>query len=253
MRGGLRIAGLLLFLATVPGAAQAPYFAPAHVPDGVAVLPLPPAPGSPEDNADRALFQATRTLMGSPRWRMATDDVTNAPLDRYACAMGMRLDAARAPALAALLDRIGTGDMVGPIKDHYRKARPYLGTDAPICEPRTDHLARNGDYPSGHAANGWLEALVLVQLLPDRATALLTRGRAYGESRVICGVHSRSAVQAGWLAGSAMFAMLQTSPAYHRDLAAAARELARLRTHAPVPDRAACAREAELVGTGPGR
>jgi acid phosphatase (class A) len=191
-----------------------------------------PAPGSPQDNADLALFRATRALEGSPRWRMATDDVTNAPLDRYACAMGMRIDARRAPALAALLDRIGTGEMVGPVKEHYRKARPYLGTDAPICEPRTDHLARNGDYPSGHAANGWLEALVLVQLLPDRATPLLARARAYGESRVICGVHSHSAVQAGWLAGSAMFAMLQTSPAYHRDLAAAARELARLRAHA---------------------
>lgn len=253
MQGGVRIAALSLVLATAPGVAQTPYIPQARVPDGVDVLPLPPAPDSPADNADRALFRATRALEGSPRWRMATDDVGNAPLDRYACAIGMRLDATRAPALAALLDRIGTGDMVGPVKDHYRKARPYLGTDAPICEPRTDHLARNGDYPSGHAANGWLEALVLVQLLPDRVTPLLARARAYGESRVICGVHSRSAVQAGWLAGSAMFAMLQTSSAYRRDLAAAARELARLRPHAPAPDPATCAGEAELVGLGTGR
>lgn len=253
MRPGWLAAGVALALAATSGAAPAPYVAPARVPDGVAVLPLPPAPGSPQDNADLAMFRATRTLEGSPRWRMATDDVTNAPLDRYACAMGMRIDARRAPALAALLDRIGTGEMVGPVKEHYHKARPYLGTDAPICEPRTDHLARNGDYPSGHAANGSLEALVLVQLLPDRATPLLARARAYGESRVICGVHSHSAVQAGWLAGSTMFAMLQTSPAYHRDLAAAARELARLRAHAPVPDPTACTREAELIGQGPGR
>ena len=149
-----------------------PYLPRTSLPDAIAILPPPPAPGSAAARADQAVFAATRALAGSARWRIATDDVTNAPLDRFACAMGVQLDAHRAPALARLLDRIGTGDLVGPVKAHYAVRRPYLGGDAPICEPRTAHLAANGDYPSGHAANGWLEGLVLAQLLPGRAGPL---------------------------------------------------------------------------------
>jgi acid phosphatase (class A) len=31
--------------------------------------------------------------------------------------------------------------------------------------------------------------LILAELAPERATPILNRGRAYGESRVVCGVH----------------------------------------------------------------
>lgn len=127
------------------------------------------------------------------------------------------------------------------VKAHYQARRPYLGTDAPICEAKTAHLAGNGDYPSGHAANGWLEGLILAELVPDRAGPILARARAYGESRAVCGSHSASAVRAGWMAGSAMFAMLNATPAFQHDLAEARAELAS--TRAIPPDAARCIAE----------
>lgn len=228
-----------------------PYLPRTSLPDAITILPPPPAPGSAAARADQAVFAATRALAGSARWRIATDDVTNAPLDRFACAIGVQLDAHRAPALARLLDRIGTGDLVGPVKAHYAVRRPYLGGEAPICEPRTAHLAANGDYPSGHAANGWLEGLVLAQLLPGRAGPILARARSYGESRVVCGSHSVSAVQAGWQAAAIAFALLQSRPAFRRDLAAARAELARLAPAAPRPDSGQCAAETATLAQRP--
>lgn len=238
---------LALPVAALAGQADAPYLARQAVPDGIAILPPPPMPGSAAAKLDRTVFAATRKLVGSPRWRIATEDVKNAPLDRYACAMNMQLTPATAPALAHIVDKIGTGDTVDPVKAHYAVPRPYLGTNAPICQPKTAHLAANGDYPSGHAANGWLEGLVLAQLVPDRASRILARARAYGESRAVCGAHSLSAVEAGWMAGSATFAVLQASPDFRRDLNLASRELTSLGRAAARPDATRCAAEAAAL------
>ena len=254
MQGG-RIALAMLAVLAVASAparqAEAPYLTSQAVPDGLVILPPPPAPGSATAKRDRAVFVATRRLIGSPRWRIATDDADNAPLARYACAMNMRLTPAAAPALAHLIDRIGTRDTVDPVKAHYAVRRPYLGTDAPICEPKTAHLAATGDYPSGHAANGWLEGLVLAELMPAHASQILARARAYGESRAVCGAHSLSAVEAGWMAGAATFAAMQASAGFQRDLELARRELAESESVATRPDPTRCAAEAAALAPRP--
>lgn len=249
IRAPLAAAALLLAAPAVQD--QGPYLTPAQYPDGMAILPPPPAPDSPAAALDLQVFRDTRRLQGSPRWKIATDDVTNDPLRRNACALGLALDAGRAPALARLLDRAGTGPVVGRVKAAYQVPRPYLRVEGPICEPKTAHLAGNGDYPSGHTANGWLEALILAEVAPDRATALLARGRAFGESRAICGSHSKSAVEAGYLAGAAIFAVLHRAPAFQHDLTAARSEVDRLRSTAPRPDPAQCKAEDEVLKVRP--
>lgn len=252
MRKVLLAATALLIGASTPDdGSNGPYLRPERMPDGVAILPPPPVPGGPQAVADRAIFAATRRLAGTPRWAVATDDVTNAPLPRYACAMGLALDATRAPALARLLDRSDSGGLVERVKSAYHVQRPYIGTDAPVCEPRTAHLAANGDFPSGHTANGWVEAQILAELIPARAGEILARGRAYGESRAVCGSHTLSAVEAGWLAGSSVFVMLHATPAFRRDLAAARAELARIAATAPRPDPERCAAEAQALAIRP--
>lgn len=244
VRAAGRCAGLAV---EVP--AGGAYLSRADMPDGVRILPPPPAGNSPVAIADRRLFAATRRLRGSPRWKVATSDVETGAFEHFACALGARLTSQTAPALARLLDRAGTSGVVDPVKRLYHVRRPYLGSAAPICQSRTAALAANGDYPSGHAANGWMEALILAELAPDRATEILARGRAFGESRLICGVHSLSAVQAGWLAGAAATAALHGSAEFRADLEAARRELATVRARAAAPDAAACRAEAAALAT----
>ena len=244
VRAASRCAGLAVETA---GPASDAYLSPEATPDGVRILPPAPVVGSPVAMADHRVFAATRRLRGSPRWTVAASDVETGAFEHFACALGARLTPQTAPALARLLDRAGTAGVVDPVKQLYRQPRPYLGSTAPICQARTAHLAGNGDYPSGHAANGWMEALILAELAPDRASEILARGRAFGESRVVCGAHSRSAVEAGWLAGAATTAALHGSPTFRGDLEAARAEMASVRASTPAPDPAACRAEAAAL------
>ncbi len=150
--------------------------------------------------------------------------------------------------MTRLLDRAGTSGVVDPVKQFYRVQRPYIGSAAPICQARTAALAGNGDYPSGHAAGGWMEALLLAELAPDRATEILARGRAFGESRLICGAHSLSAVEAGWLAGAAATAALHGSAEFRADLEAARDEMATVRASAPRAPRRGLPRRGDRPG-----
>ncbi len=225
-------------------AADAPnaYLAGRAMPDLMQILPAPPKPGSPVDVDDRATFRQTRALLGTPRGLVATRDVTDDRYTVFACAIGHKLDPQSSPALARIFARMADQNMVGHAKDGFAVRRPYLNDDLPICEPKTAHLAANGDYPSGHTTSGWSAALILAELIPDRATQILRRGRQYGESRYICGSHSRSAVEAGYMAGSVLVATLHTSSEFRRDMDEARMELARAAGTAP--DATRCTAEA---------
>jgi acid phosphatase (class A) len=92
---------------------------------------------------------------------------------------------------------------------------------------------KQGSYPSGHAATGWAWALVLAELEPERADALLKRGMSFGESRIVCRVHFASDVEAGRLVGAAVVARLHRNPAFLADLKQARVELAKARVSSP--------------------
>jgi membrane-associated phospholipid phosphatase len=244
-----RLLVALLLGGTLVAAAEAPrlYLETVPVPDLMRILPPPPAPGSPRNIADRAIFRATRALQGSNRWAVARRDADDDQFTTFACAIGMQLDAKSAPATLRVFDRTSSGVLVDPVKQGYATRRPYLNDDQPICEPKTAHLASNGDYPSGHTTNGWSTALLLAELLPERATEILARGRAYGESRYICGSDSVSAVEAGYMSGSVLVATLHAAPEFRRDMDAARAELAALRASAPPAPAAQCAQEARAL------
>jgi membrane-associated phospholipid phosphatase len=144
----------------------------------------------------------------------------------FADALGVELTEAEAPILSALLQRSGNDrSVVGVAKDHWGTQRPYIGTDLPICEAKSDHLAGNPDYPSGHSAHGMHVAMILAELAPQRADILYARGREFAESRYICGSHSYSAAEAGILSGAIIYGAEQRSDAFQRDMEAARAEV----------------------------
>jgi acid phosphatase (class A) len=230
-----------------------PYLSEAAAPDTVQILSPPPASHSPLDNADRAAFTNTRALRGSARWELASSDVAEgaaAILDTYACVLGTRIDQTRVPAVITLFDRARL-DIAratrGP-KLHYRRLRPFVGNEAPICVQRTQQLADSFSYPSGHATQGWAYALMMAALVPEKATVILARGRAYGESRIICGVHWLTDVSAGRTNGSAVFAALMGDAGFRADMDKARAELAKvLDGKGPPPEAAVCTRESNAL------
>ena len=202
------------------------YLAASDRPDLTKVLAPPPEPGSARDRANAEIFRETRALQGTPRWELATRDVTGDMYDHFAEALGVRLTQAEAPVLTAILRRAGYDRwVVGDAKTYWATKRPYIGTDLPICEAKTDHLAGNPDYPSGHSAHGVHVAMLLAELAPQRADVLYARGREYAESRFICGAHSYSAVEAGILSGMVIYGAEQRSDVFQRDMQAARAEV----------------------------
>jgi len=213
------------------------YLAQSDLPDGLVLLPPPPAAGSPAAAADEAYFRDTRTLQGGPRWSQALAD--NAILEpgafrSWSCAAGVALSNEGTPVTVRLLTRIAVDAGLGtyPAKAHYDRPRPFMVTELPTCT-NPEPLRGNGSYPSGHSAVGWAWALVLAQLRPDRATEILTRGREFGDSRAICGVHYMTDVESGRTFGAGVVARLQASPEFQQDLTRARMELAGLETIAP--------------------
>jgi membrane-associated phospholipid phosphatase len=234
-------------------ASMSPYLTPQTTPDPTRYLPAPPRPGGAEAQADRAVFDQTRALKGTARWAMATDDVQSGLPDMYAhfsCALGFKLTPAAVPALNRIFLRAapsGQAIVDGP-KHAFDRPRPFVGNDAPICEARTQHLEHEPDYPSGHATEGWAVALILAELDPARATQILERGRAFGESRVVCGSHTVSAVQAGFINAAGWVAALHGSAAFRADMDAARLELAATSNSQP-PE--TCPAEAALLTPSP--
>lgn len=248
----LLTASLAAFATTAASQAPAPvpaatgYLQPGAF-DILAVLPPAPRRGDARWKADRAIFKQTRRLRGTARWALATGDVDYsmpALMRDFSCAAGLRLSPDRMPRLAALVARAaadtGTSSRIG--KDYYKRPRPYQIDHGPICQP-AEELKGSYDYPSGHTTLGWTWATVLAELMPDRATPILARGRQYGESRIVCGVHNQSAVEGGRLTAAATLAAVRGLPQFQADLAAAAAELSAARQAGGAPDEAQCRAE----------
>jgi acid phosphatase (class A) len=203
------------------------------MPDTVRVLQPPPAAGSGREADDEAIFKATRALNGTPRWALATSDANLRQGPAYfACALGITLDAQNAPKLTRLFFRVAADshDVVEPPKDHYGRPRPYADApDAPVCEPKTEGLTKNPSYPSGHATLSWAWGLILAELAPDRAADIMMRARSIGDSRIVCGVHYLSDVEAGRDNGAVLVAAEHGSAAFRADMDAARDELKTVR------------------------
>lgn len=237
-----------------PALADAPYL-PAGAIDTYKIIPPSPEQGSHRANADTAIFLDTRAMEGSERWKLAqADDDSAGILKSLSCAAGVELNPQTAPKLVKIVFRmrLDVSRATNGPKDIYKRPRPYLiAGKGNICIARTAALDASPDYPSGHNTWAWSVGLVTAEIDPERATEILARARAWGESRLICGVHSLAAVQAGRDNASSLVAALHGSAEFRADVDAARAEMVSLRANGPKPDPAACAREAALIAKAP--
>jgi acid phosphatase (class A) len=126
---------------------------------------------------------------------------------------------------------------------------PFVVHNQPMCTPENEaaYRKRTNSYPSNNAAIGWVWAMALSELAPDRTVELMRRGAAYGDHRVLCGVHWDTDIVAGRTVGAALYAQLQANDEFRAQAAAARRELQAVRASAdrPRPD---CTLENEVLG-----
>jgi acid phosphatase (class A) len=193
----------------------------------VGLVGPPPAAGSDLQQRElEAVLAAQRAARDTPRRALAIADSDDSCV-RFADALGAELPAAALP----FLDRVAwqAAGVTGAAKRHYRRARPYVGHPAverlgdiapdPAAPLDRDAAAARdySAYPSGHAAFGASCAILLADMVPERADALFERARSYAESREIVGAHYPRDVEAGRLAGALAMAVIRQDPCFRED------------------------------------
>ena len=218
------------------------YLDPGDLPNSLELLPPPPAEGSAAFALDLDVSGSSIALRGTPRWEQAYMDADlhfPAAVEGFSEVIGVPITEEDTPRLYLLLRRTLTdaGLSTYAAKDHYTRKRPFMINGEQICTPdEREMLIGDGSYPSGHTAIGWAWALILCEIFPEHTDAILARGRAFGESRMICNVHWQSDVNEGRFMGAATVARLHAEPAFLADLEAAKNEVAGIRALAPADD-----------------
>ena len=209
------------------------YLTNAQAIDSLALLPPPPEPGSIAFLNDQALYEQGRLLRNTPRGKVASDDANlsgGGVANAFSAAFGSPITEKEAPQLHKLLTNMieDAGDLATRgAKQKYMRVRPFAFYGVPTCNTKDQaELSTNGSYPSGHTAIGWATALVLAEINPQRQDQILKRGFDLGQSRVICGYHWQSDVDAARIVGSAVVATLHTNPAFQQQLQKAKAEFA---------------------------
>lgn len=222
-------------------------------PDSLALLAPPPAAGSAQAQADLQTHRQAQAQRQGARWNVAAQDAAlgyPALVETFACALGLPLGTEATPHLNMLLRRsmADAGLATYRAKDTYNRQRPFAALGEATCTPAEEaKLAKDGSYPSGHAALGWAAGMILAGLAPERSDALFQRGYAFGQSRMVCGVHWQSDVDAGRLVGAATVARLQADPVYLAQAELARQEIQSARQRGLKPQRSDCALEAAAL------
>ncbi|MFK8258693.1 phosphatase PAP2 family protein [Erwinia sp. AnSW2-5] len=210
----------------------APFHTAADVVNSQFYLPPPPKDDSPAFTLDKAAYLAGYAMKGSPRWQQATQDArldTASMAKTFSPALGVTLSETQTPATWKMINDLklpGSDYAPGGAKKYYMRTRPFVVFNHHTCLPEDEaELRKDGSYPSGHTSYGTLLGLVLAEAKPDRAQELAKRAYEFGQSRVICGAHWQSDVDAGRYVGAAEFAHLHTIPAFMTALKQVKQEL----------------------------
>jgi len=207
-----------------------------EVANSLEILPPPPDENSKMFDVDKTMYEWGKTLRDKPRGKQAFDDANlhgSGVANAFSKAFGFEISEKNTPQIFKLVKnmREDAGDLATRhAKKHYNRVRPFIFFKENTCNlEQQKELSTNGSYPSGHTAIGWATALVLAEINSERKNEILKRGYEVGESRVICGYHFQSDIDAGRLVASAVVSELHRNDAFIAQLKKAKKEFAKLK------------------------
>jgi len=189
------------------------------------LLPPPPADGSLQGQVDLAAVRAAVAADTPERYAQAKWDDDHEDASAFYAVIGGGFDLKTLPATTAVLEAAqnDAGFVASQAKAYFSRKRPWA-VDAAIktCDPGDKPLT---SYPSGHATMGYTVSLILADLMPGKAQAILARASDYAFSRQLCGSHFASDAEASHVLSVAVVSAMMRHPAFRDQLAAARREL----------------------------
>jgi acid phosphatase (class A) len=138
--------------------------------------------------------------------------------------MGQRFTENNLPFSATFLSRVvyTAETVLDPAKAAWNRPRPYDFDSRVIpCVSKPT----NASYPSGHSTVGYVLAIVLAQIVPEKRAELFARAQEFALNRVVGGVHYRSDIDAGRTCGTLIAAAMFKQPSFISDLSTARSEV----------------------------
>ena len=217
-------AALVLGLPHAPLAAE-PAFVSVELGQLTQILPSPKPADDPAVQAELAELHQIEKTRTDKQIELAKADTAEESIFIFRSVIGPALTPERLPATTKLSAHVKAveGLNVGAAKKAFHRVRPYNADKSlnPVCNTKT----KDDSYPSGHGTVGYLEALTLIDLAPERRDAILARAEEYANSRLICGVHYRSDLDASKAAAYALHALMSVNPDYIVEVQSARAEL----------------------------
>lgn len=214
-----------LALARGPGPAPVPAYVTPNEFDAVDMLPLPPASDSPTEKAELAKLHRIESLRTAADIDHARADEAERDIFIFKPVLGDGFNATALPLTAVLSAHVEEDEQADaePIKDSFHRERPYNLDKSlhPVCKTKV----KNDSYPSGHTMTGYLMALTLASMLPEKRDAIFARADDYAHNRLVCGVHQPSDLEAGKEIAYALFAVMADNPRFKAERAAAEAEV----------------------------
>jgi acid phosphatase (class A) len=120
---------------------------------------------------------------------------------RFADVIGPAFKPENLPFATKFFERVSSdqANVVRTAKAYFNRPRPFV-IDSGI-KP-VERVSSNTSYPSGHATFAYVDAIILADMLPEKAAAIFARADAYAHNRVIQGVHYPTDLEAGRISGS---------------------------------------------------
>ena len=193
-------------------------------PDAVVLLTPPPLPDSAEQEADMAEVVAIQRACTTNQAAVAFSEKKFSVFN-FAPAIGDFFKSDRFPKTGAFFEQVerDAAAAADAAKEYWKRPRPFTINPALA----SGKLEKSFSYPSGHATEGMVLALVLAELFPERSEAILAIGRGLGWHRVGIGRHYPTDIYAGRVFAQAIVRQMKANPDFQHDLAAARAECRR--------------------------
>jgi acid phosphatase (class A) len=219
---------LLCLAATTPSLALSskPYITAADV-DFSTLLPPPPVETSPAGKRDiQAIVDLQKNM--TPQLDAAIHhDLDQSVYTVAGPVLGDKFTKENFPLAGAFFDKVvkDAGVGVGPIKQKYKKLRPFQYSKDIHADEDIAKGAGGPTYPSGHSTTAGEVALLLGMMLPEKRDALYERSDEYATHRITSGAAYPSDRWGGYITASLAINQMMKNPEFRADFDAVKAEI----------------------------
>lgn len=191
------------------------------------LLPPPFKDGSDEQKAELADVQKAYKNRTPERLGQAEWDDKHESAELFFATLGPQFDLKKLPVTARLIAVVESEQSAaaGIAKSYFPRNRPWaIDPSLVACDYKPNANPRTS-YPSGHATLAYSDGLVLASLMPEKGPAILARARDYAYSRVVCGAHYASDLEAGHVLATEVVMLMMKDAKFGASFDAAKAEL----------------------------